>query len=52
MTALVREDLEHLLRHAGFGEDERTIERYWMKRFATREAAIDALVDYLSLIHI
>ncbi|MBL8900764.1 MAG: DUF1800 domain-containing protein [Planctomycetes bacterium] len=46
MTALVREDLEHLLRHAGFGEDERTIERYWMKRFATREAAIDALVDY------
>jgi uncharacterized protein (DUF1800 family) len=46
MTALVREDLEHLLRHAGFGEDERTIERYWMKRFATREAAIDAVVDY------
>jgi uncharacterized protein (DUF1800 family) len=46
MTALVREDLEHLLRHAGFGEDERTIERYWLKRFATREAAIDAIVDY------
>jgi uncharacterized protein (DUF1800 family) len=46
MTALEREDLEHLLRHAGFGEDERTLERYWGKRFRSREEVIDAIVDY------
>lgn len=46
MTVLERADLEHLLRHAGFGEEERTIERYWMRRFSTREEVIDAIVDY------